>query len=585
MSLFGTSPDALPARPKSSLFDDDAAPASKTNSSLFADESDTGAASPWDLPTLKKSARGNVVKTLLKPDEVPESYVDAYDGLLHSGEGQAGGSVSVAGVKRLLSGSGISGGDQATISQIVGADASGGIGRGEFNVLLALIGLAQEGEELSLDSVDERRRNLPTPTLPSSKPKTPTKAESASPATPAPQTTSGASASQSRDPRKQSFGFTETDPWASPNVHRGHDHAVENGAAQYPKSANGASSGAPQHTTSSFTTAPVKSVSRTPPVHQAAERPAPAPGWDSFISAQDEGFSGAGEADEGFGSGPGDDAGGTGGSSGARRALGAARIPGGGVEEVIVVNVLEEKEGIFLFQHRNYEVASVRRNSKVIRRYSDFVWLLDCLHKRYPFRQLPLLPPKRVAINGNHIAADALFIEKRRRGLARFANALVRHPVLNQEQLVIMFLTVPTELAVWRKQATISVQEEFTGKSLPRDLEDSLPSTLQDTFDTVRSGVRRSAEIYIGLCNMIERLTRAKGAIAIESSRFALALNNLTEVSSDAYNIDTNDVPLLNEGLKSTAKHLSQSQSLLEDEARAWDEGVLEDLKRQRDCL
>lgn len=26
----------------------------------------------------------------------------------------------------------------------------------------------------------------------------------------------------------------------------------------------------------------------------------------------------------------------------------------------------------------------------------------------------------------------------------RFANALVRHPVLGQEQLVVMFLTVPT---------------------------------------------------------------------------------------------------------------------------------------------
>jgi sorting nexin-8 len=34
-----------------------------------------------------------------------------------------------------------------------------------------------------------------------------------------------------------------------------------------------------------------------------------------------------------------------------------------------------------------------------------------------------------------------------------------------------------------------------------------------------------------------------------------------------------------------TAKHLSNSQGLLEDEARAWDEGVLEDLKRQRDAL
>lgn len=47
-------------------------------------------------------------------------------------------------------------------------------------------------------------------------------------------------------------------------------------------------------------------------------------------------------------------------------------------------------------------------------------------------------------VNGNHLAADNTFIEKRRRGLARFANALVRHPVLSQEQLVVMFLTVPT---------------------------------------------------------------------------------------------------------------------------------------------
>lgn len=49
--------------------------------------------------------------------------------------------------------------------------------------------------------------------------------------------------------------------------------------------------------------------------------------------------------------------------------------------------------------------------------------------------------------------------------------------------------------------------------------------------------------------------------------------------------MDTNDVPLLNEGITATAKHLSASQTLLEDEAKAWYDGVLEDLKRQRDCL
>ncbi len=91
--------------------------------------------------------------------------------------------------------------------------------------------------------------------------------------------------------------------------------------------------------------------------------------------------------------------------------------------------------------------------------------------------------------------------------------------------------------------------------------------------------------MYIGLCNMMERLCKRNEGIAVENARFSQALQKLTEVTKDTYAIDTNDVPLLNQGLSSTAKHLSASQSLLEDEARAWDEGVLEDLKMQRDCL
>lgn len=48
-------------------------------------------------------------------------------------------------------------------------------------------------------------------------------------------------------------------------------------------------------------------------------------------------------------------------------------------------------------------------------------------------------------VNGTHLAADSSsFLEKRRRGLVRFTNALIQHPVLSQEQLVVMFLTVPT---------------------------------------------------------------------------------------------------------------------------------------------
>lgn len=141
------------------------------------------------------------------------------------------------------------------------------------------------------------------------------------------------------------------------------------------------------------------------------------------------------------------------------------------------------------------------------------------------------------------------------------------------------------ELSVWRKQATISVQEEFVGKALPPDLEDSLPNTLPDLFEQVRAGAKRAADIYIGLCLLMERLTKRNEAMAADNLKFSLALQTLTEGNSDIYAIDTNDVPLLNEGINSTAKHMANAQSLLEDEARGWDQGTLEDFKKIRDAM
>ncbi|KAK4554368.1 Sorting nexin mvp1 [Recurvomyces mirabilis] len=571
MSLFGEETATPSPRKSAGLFgdDDDAPSQAKNNSSMFGDSSISATDdSPWGFTPSKKNTtggRGGVIKNLLVGAEVPDSYIDAFDSL------QSGGHVSSHECRRVL-GEVVPAQKEKIWNIVSGNGQAQELGRNEFNVLLALIGLAQEGEELSLDAVDERRSKLPTVSLP----KKQVAPQQQPPATPK-QSQSVQTAAQQATPQQQNghtrntslgAGFGDSDPWGSPDVHKGHKHS--NGAA-------------PQRTTSTFTTNASEPSESAPTGGYGNAQSTSASdsqqwgGASSFgaSSTGTEGFGGAGASGEGFGE-----------SGGSVRKPAPPRVTTSkGAEEVVTVNLLEEKEGMFMFQHRNYEVASVRRNSKVIRRYSDFVWLLDCLHKRYPFRQLPLLPPKRVAINGNHIAADDSFVEKRRRGLARFANALVRHPILREEQLVVMFLTVPTELAVWRKQATISVQEEFVGKTLPPALEDSLPQNLKDTFDTVRSGVRRSADLYINLCNLTERLCKRKEAIAGEYSRFSLNLLSITETSQDTYAIDTNDVPLLNEGIKGTAKHVSNSQALIEDESRAWDEGLLEDLKTMRDGL
>ena len=201
--------------------------------------------------------------------------------------------------------------------------------------------------------------------------------------------------------RKDSLENLEDDPWGSPALHKNHTHIVNNEAtpSANPTAAkplrNGISE--PSRTTSAFTTHSSDLAASSP---MAAEPQADAGGggWGSdgpphnaYPGAQQSSLGGGG-----FGS-SGDDQGN--GASGNRRSLGGGRVFNRGVEETVTVTLLPEKEGMFMFQHHNYEVKCTRKPSTVIRRYSDFVWLLDCLHKRYPFRQLPLLPPKRVAGN------------------------------------------------------------------------------------------------------------------------------------------------------------------------------------------
>jgi sorting nexin-8 len=205
-----------------------------------------------------------------------------------------------------------------------------------------------------------------------------------------------------KTPRKPSMDFPEADPWASPALHRGHSHEQGlpkvNGGASAVES-NGAHG--PTRTTSNFTTASQSSPNGTSlnPSQAAPTTPATGGGGWAYDGAESSTTLFGAEADSSIGG----DGFGIAGEDGDRpiqniptRSFGGGRVSGGGVEETILVTLLPEKEGMFMFQHHNYQVASPRRGSKVVRRYSDFVWLLDCLHKRYPFRQLPLLPPKRV---------------------------------------------------------------------------------------------------------------------------------------------------------------------------------------------
>ena len=165
MSLFGSSPDessviSQTRRPESkSLFDDPETPGAAPTSSLFDDNTD--GPSPWGFPTPKKAGKSDLVKTLLPASSVPESYIDVYDTLLESGYKTASATINLSGVQKIFEGAGIESAEQARIIRLItsGQNLEKGLGRSEVNVLLALIALSQQGEEATLDGVDERRKS------------------------------------------------------------------------------------------------------------------------------------------------------------------------------------------------------------------------------------------------------------------------------------------------------------------------------------------------------------------------------------------------------------------------------------------
>ena len=66
-----------------------------------------------------------------------------------------------------------------------------------------------------------------------------------------------------------------------------------------------------------------------------------------------------------------------------------------------------------------------------------------------------------------------------RRGLARFLNYVLNHPIIRDDGVLAAFLT-ESSFEHWRKHKPITLDEESTGKRIDRVEEMAIPSDLDD---------------------------------------------------------------------------------------------------------
>ncbi|KAG2181385.1 hypothetical protein INT43_008968 [Umbelopsis isabellina] len=247
--------------------------------------------------------------------------------------------------------------------------------------------------------------------------------------------------------------------------------------------------------------------------------------------------------------------------------------------DLVKVNVAPEKEG-FLFKHTNYVVESQQRSSVVLRRYSDFWWLWETLLKRYPFRILPNLPPKKLG------GMDAVFLDKRRKGLTRFVNFLVCHPTLSQDEVVEKFLSEPSELLAWRRQHPPSTDEEFI-RINPNvmDIEPQVPLDLVERLTKVGGTMNSSIEHYRNMCFTVERMIKRSEAQANDYIRYSDSLRSLSETSQHCYLENCEECGRVAHGCLAVAEHIQKASNIVDDKCVSATNGILENLKRHRDLL
>ncbi|KAG0302139.1 Sorting nexin mvp1 [Dissophora globulifera] len=148
------------------------------------------------------------------------------------------------------------------------------------------------------------------------------------------------------------------------------------------------------------------------------------------------------------------------------------------------------------------------------------------------------------------------------------------------------YIVESKELALWRKNVVISTEDEFTSQlPIPSDLAKQVPLTLETQLSVIRKRLPASIEYYRSMAIIMDRMQKRTEAAAADYTRFGLALNALADCERQCYVEECHNCQQLSQGYSKIASHFGQASFALEEQGKAIQREMVEDLKRHRDLL
>ena len=119
---------------------------------------------------------------------------------------------------------------------------------------------------------------------------------------------------------------------------------------------------------------------------------------------------------------------------------------------VKISNPRQINNSLFSTNYVLYDISTPQFNWLVNRRYSDFIWLKDCLKNLFPGDVLPILPKKKI---GNR-RFEENFLNKRTQGLQKFLNDIVNNEKYKATEVLNIFLSCAERNLFEQQMKTIS---------------------------------------------------------------------------------------------------------------------------------
>ena len=180
-------------------------------------------------------------------------------------------------------------------------------------------------------------------------------------------------------------------------------------------------------------------------------------------------------------------------------------------------------------------------------------------------------------------------------------NQLVKHPVFKQEPIVQSFLTVPTDLATWRKQAKIDYSIEFKGQKIQTEFINRIWPAISQEFlhnwAIAEQNIRSLIEKWTKLVILVERHEKRQQQMSYDNQKFVEILNQFKKLDTCVYPqegnssssittlLQNNDIEAINGGLTSMGEFYTKSTQVIVDDSYTINTITLEKLKNYMDYL